>query len=54
MIEDIKYISPFLSLDNKEKLYKRLYDVFKDYNITMKEAKRAVDAAFDEREKCNK
>ena len=49
-IEDIKYISPFLSLDNKEKLYKRIYDVFKEYNITMKEAKRAVDAAFDERE----
>ena len=49
-IKDIKYISPFLSLDNKQKLYKRIYDVFKDYNITMKEAKKAVDAAFDERE----
>ena len=49
-VKDIKYISPFLSLDNKQKLYKRIYDVFKDYNITMKEAKKAVDAAFDERE----
>ena len=49
-IEGIKYISPFLSLDNKEKLYKIIYDVFKDYNITMKEAKIAVDAAFNERE----
>ena len=49
-VKGIKYISPFLSLDNKEKLYKRIYDIFKDYNITMKEAKRAVDAAFDERE----
>ncbi|WP_195964189.1 2-hydroxyacyl-CoA dehydratase [Clostridium cuniculi] len=49
-VKGIKYISPFLSLDNKEKLYKRIYDIFKDYNITMKEAKGAVDAAFDERE----
>ncbi len=30
-VQGIKYISPFLSLDNKEKLYKRIYDVFKDY-----------------------
>ena len=48
-INNIKYISPFLSLDNKEKLYKRIYDIFKDYSITMKEAKIAVDVAFDER-----
>ncbi len=27
--ENIKYISPFLSLDNKEKLYKRIYDILK-------------------------
>lgn len=46
----IKYISPFLSLDNKENLYKRIYDIFKDYDITMKESKIAVDAAFYERE----
>lgn len=49
--ENIKYISPFLSLDNKEKLYKRIYDIFKEFNITIKEAKIAVDSAFEEREK---
>lgn len=49
-IKEIKYLSPFLSFDNKEKLYKRIYEVFKAYDVTFKEAKNAVDAAFIERE----
>ena len=46
----IKYLSPFLSLHNKEKLYKRLYEIFEEFNVTKKEIRNAVDAAFNERE----
>ncbi|WP_195999311.1 2-hydroxyacyl-CoA dehydratase [Clostridium sp. 1001271B_151109_B4] len=48
--KDIKYLSPFLSLHNKEKLYKRLYEIFEEFNVTKKEVINAVDAAFKERE----
>ena len=48
--KNIKYLSPFLSLHNKEKLYKRLYDIFEEFNVTKKEIIEAVDAAFNERE----
>lgn len=49
-LKGVKYISPFLSLHNKEKLYKRIVDIFKDYNVTLKEAITAVNLAFEERE----
>ena len=49
-LKNIKYISPFLSLSSKERLYKRIYEVFKEYNVTLLEAKEAVDKAFVERE----
>ena len=48
--KNIKYISPFLSLHNKEKLYKRLYEIFEEFNVTKKEIIEAVDSAFNERE----
>ena len=48
--KNIKYLSPFLSLHNKEKLYKRLYQIFEEFNVTKKEIIEAVDAAFNERE----
>ena len=48
--KNIKYLSPFLSLHNKEKLYKRLYEIFEEFNVTKKEIIEAVDAAFNERE----
>lgn len=48
--KNIKYLSPFLSLHNKEKLYKRLYKIFEEFNVTKKEIIEAVDAAFNERE----
>ena len=48
--KNIKYFSPFLSLHNKEKLYKRLYEIFEEFNVTKKEIIEAVDAAFNERE----
>ena len=47
--KNIKYLSPFLSLHNKEKLYKRLYEIFEEFNVTKKEIIEAVDAAFNER-----
>ena len=48
--KNIKYLSPFLSLHNKEKLYKRLYEIFEEFNVTKKEIIESVDAAFNERE----
>lgn len=48
--KNIKYFSPFLSLHNKEKLYKRLYEIFEEFNVTKKEIIEALDAAFNERE----
>lgn len=48
--KNIKYLSPFLSLHNKEKLYKRLYKIFEEFNVTKKEIIEALDAAFNERE----
>ena len=36
----IKYLSPFLSLHNKEKLYKRLYEIFEEFNVTKKRNKK--------------
>ena len=39
-----------MSLHNKEKLYKRLYEIFEEFNVTKKEIRNAVDAAFNERE----
>lgn len=48
--KNIKYLSPFLSLHNKEKLYKRLYEIFEEFNVTKKEIIEAVDSAFNERE----
>ena len=48
--KNIKYLSPFLSLHNKENLYKRLYEIFEEFNVTKKEIIEAVDAAFNERE----
>lgn len=47
----VRFISPFLSLDNKARLYKRIYHEFNDFNLSMEEVKRAVDLAYEERER---
>jgi predicted nucleotide-binding protein (sugar kinase/HSP70/actin superfamily) len=47
----IKFIAPFLSLDNERVLIKRIYEEFKNFGVTIKEAKEAVNAACKEREK---
>ena len=51
--KNIKYLNPFLSLNNKERLKHRLYDVLKDEfeNISKKEIIDAVDKATREEKK---
>lgn len=49
--KDILFMNPFLALDNKEKLKKRLYEEFKFFNIGKKELEVAVEAAWLEQEK---
>ncbi len=46
---NITYMNPFLSFDDKEGLKKRLYDEFKEFGITQKEIREAVDKAWAER-----
>lgn len=50
----IKFIQPFLSLDNYKVLAKRIVDEFKAFNITLEEARSAVDKAVLERERFKK
>ncbi|SHH31356.1 CoA-substrate-specific enzyme activase, putative [Anaerosphaera aminiphila DSM 21120] len=46
--KDVKFLNPFLSFDSRKKLEKRLAEVFKDYDISSGEIKRAVRAAYEE------
>ena len=48
--KNVKFIQPFFSLENKDMLPKRLVEEFKDFNVSMEEAKKAVEAAYSERE----
>lgn len=48
--ENVKFIQPFLSLEEKDMLVKRIVEEFKDFNVTFEESKEAVYKAFDERE----
>lgn len=47
-IKDIKFKNPFLNFNNKQLLYKRLYDELKEFNISLNEIKNAVDKAWNE------
>jgi predicted CoA-substrate-specific enzyme activase len=49
-IKNIKFIEPFVSLDNDKELIKRIVEEFKDYNVTLDEAKNSIQAASLERE----
>ena len=51
---NIKLIEPFLSLDNYKILAKRIVEEFKDYNISLDEAKEAIKMAASERMKCKR
>lgn len=47
-IKDIKFKNPFLNFNDKQLLYKRLYDELKEFNISLNETKNAVDKAWNE------
>jgi predicted CoA-substrate-specific enzyme activase len=48
--ENIKFMKPFLPLDDKKRLTSRLFDEFKEYGISKEEAVIAVDKAWAEQE----
>lgn len=50
-LKNVKFTSPFFSLDNDHLLIKRITEEFKEYHVTSREARRAVLAACAEREK---
>ncbi len=47
---NIRYINPFVSINNKEKLKKRMYEILSNYynDITKKEIDKAIDKATEE------
>jgi predicted CoA-substrate-specific enzyme activase len=50
--KDIIYMNPFLSLDNKDVLKKRLHEELKMFKLSKKEIDSAVEKAWDEQESC--
>jgi len=48
--KDVKFMNPFLALDDKEKLKKRLFEEFKTFGVTKAEIENAVEKAFKEQE----
>jgi predicted CoA-substrate-specific enzyme activase len=46
--EDIRFMNPFLPIDNKIRLIKRLCDELKDFNISKIEIEQAVEKAYEE------
>ncbi|MDF2472702.1 MAG: 2-hydroxyacyl-CoA dehydratase [Anaerocolumna sp.] len=44
-LKSILFLSPFLSLDNDKVLANRIVEEFRNYNVTLTEAKKAVTAA---------
>ncbi|MCT8978133.1 2-hydroxyacyl-CoA dehydratase [Clostridium sp. CX1] len=46
--ENIKFMSPFLPLDNKNRLIKRLFDELREFNIPKSEIAEAVRKAYEE------
>ncbi|WP_333859216.1 acyl-CoA dehydratase activase-related protein [Clostridium sp.] len=49
--KNINFKNPFLALDNKTRLVKRLRDELKEFNISKKEISNALEKAFEEQEK---
>ena len=48
--KNIKLMIPFFSLNDYKKLTKRIVEEFKEYGVTLEEAKKAVEEAAKERE----
>ncbi|WP_130806355.1 2-hydroxyacyl-CoA dehydratase [Senegalia massiliensis] len=49
--KNIKFYNPFLPLDNKDKLIKRLIEELQEENLSKREIKNAVEAAYKELDK---
>jgi len=45
---DVRYMVPFVNLNNPENLVKRIAEIFADWGVTWDEAQAAVDAGYDE------
>lgn len=50
----IKFLNPFLNFDNKKSLEKELYNSFKDFDISKREIKEAIEKGFLEMERFKK
>lgn len=48
--KNINFMQPFLSLDNPRELIKRIHEEFKMFNVSLEEAKNAVECAVAEQE----
>ena len=46
--KNINFKNPFLSLQDKDRLIKRLYNIFQEFNISKSEIKEAVNKSWDE------
>ncbi|MDR1853176.1 MAG: acyl-CoA dehydratase activase-related protein, partial [Propionibacteriaceae bacterium] len=47
-LKSVRFLDPHLNLNNPEFLAKRLVEVFADWNVTLPEAKEAVEAGYAE------
>ncbi len=52
--EHIKFMNPFVSLNNPDTLFKVLKDTFKEYNVEDDELKKAINKAYDELSNCQR
>lgn len=51
---DVKFLNPFISLNNQKALVKRLYEELKDFNIPKKEIEAGLRKGFEELENYRK
>jgi len=49
--QEVKFIFPFLPMDNKERMKIRIWEEFSAFGVTKKEVEQAVERAYAEREK---
>lgn len=49
--DEVKFIFPFLPMDDKQRLKRRIYQEFEMYGVTQKDVQRAVDKAYEEKDR---
>ncbi|KUO61919.1 MAG: 2-hydroxyglutaryl-CoA dehydratase [Gracilibacter sp. BRH_c7a] len=52
--DKVKFMFPFLPMDNKQRLINRIYQEFENFGISKNEVERAVTKAYEERDKVRK